>query len=98
MSEKNEFEVLKEKLFMDPKPAVCTMGEEISKDCYVVHFEKAISGVNGAYTAINKLFSATLTKYKYINREEDMGIEGLRKAKLSYKPEILLEKFVFSKN
>lgn len=85
-------------LRVDGEPVAMTMGEEISKECYVVHFEKAISGVNGAYTAINKLFSSTLTDYKYINREEDMGIEGLRKAKLSYKPEILLEKFVFSKN
>lgn len=85
-------------LKVDGNPVAMTMGEAISDDCYVVHFEKAIGGVNGAYTAINKLFSATLTKHKYINREEDMGIEGLRKAKLSYKPEILLEKFVFSKN
>lgn len=85
-------------LRVNGEPVAMTMGEEINKDCYVVHFEKAINGVNGAYTAINKLFSSTLTDYKYINREEDMGIEGLRKAKLSYKPEILLEKFVFSKD
>lgn len=85
-------------LRVDGKPVAMTMGEEISQDCYVVHFEKAVGGVNGAYTAINRLFSATLTRYKYLNREEDMGIEGLRKAKLSYKPEILLEKIVFSKS
>lgn len=84
-------------LRVDGEPVAMTMGEAVSDDCYVVHFEKAISGINGAYTAINRLFSATLTDYKYINREEDMGIEGLRKAKLSYKPEILLEKFVFYK-
>lgn len=84
-------------LKIDGKPVAMTMGEELNKNCYIVHFEKAISGVEGAYTAINNFFSATLTDYKYINREEDMGIEGLRKAKLSYKPDILLEKYVFVK-
>jgi len=83
-------------LRVDGKPVAMTMGEPISDECYVVHFEKAISGINGAYTAINNFFSKTLTKYKYINREEDMGIEGLRRAKLSYGPEILLEKLIFS--
>lgn len=84
-------------LRVDNKPVAMTMGEEVSKDCYVVHFEKAVSGIKGAYTAINNFFSETITNYKYINREEDLGIEGLRKAKLSYKPEILLEKYIFAK-
>lgn len=83
-------------LRVDGNPVAMTIGEEINENCYVVHFEKAVSGINNAYTAINNLFAKTLTKYKYINREEDMGIEGLRKAKLSYKPDILLEKYIFT--
>ncbi len=82
-------------LKVDGKPVAMTLGERINKNCYVVHFEKAISGIDGAYTVINNLFSSTVTDYMYINREEDMGIEGLRKAKLSYKPDILLTKHIF---
>lgn len=83
-------------LKIDGKPVAMTVGEEITPDCFVVHFEKAVDGYEGAYAAINNMFSQTLTEYTYINREEDMGIEGLRKAKLSYRPVILLEKFSLS--
>ena len=73
------------------------VGEEITPDCFVVHFEKAVDGYDGLlYAAINNGFSSKLLSYKYINREEDLGIEGLRKAKLSYHPAILLEKYSFT--
>ncbi|MGN0551017.1 MAG: DUF2156 domain-containing protein [Acutalibacteraceae bacterium] len=78
---------------IDGQAVAMTLGEEINKDVFVVHFEKALGGYNGLYAAINQMFSKSLTGYKYINREEDMGIEGLRKAKLSYKPCMLLEKY-----
>lgn len=78
---------------IDGKPVAMTMGEPISDKAFVVHFEKALSGYEGLYVAINCYFARTLTDYLYINREEDMGIEGLRRAKLSYKPAILLEQY-----
>ena len=72
-----------------------TLGERLTKDTFVVHFEKAYSDIQGAYPMINREFVRhELSDYMYVNREEDIGLEGLRKAKLSYYPEILLEKGV----
>ncbi|MCL1789721.1 MAG: phosphatidylglycerol lysyltransferase domain-containing protein [Oscillospiraceae bacterium] len=63
-------------------------------DTFVVHVEKAFSKFQGAYTAINREFvNAACQGYKYINREEDMGAENLRKAKMSYCPAFLIEKY-----
>ena len=71
------------------------IGEPVSEDTFVVHNEKAFADVPGAYPMINQQFAAHEAKdYKYTNREEDTGSEGLRKAKLSYRPEILLQKGV----
>lgn len=81
-------------LKVDGKVVAFTIGERLNKDIFVVHFEKALKGYEEAYTVINNRFAAEhLSDYKYINREEDMGIEGLRKAKLSYYPHILLKKY-----
>lgn len=70
-----------------------TLGEKINSDTIVVHFEKAYSDVQGAYSIINQEFlihNAT-PEILYVNREEDMGEEGLRKAKESYHPIFLEE-------
>lgn len=70
-----------------------TLGEPLTKDTFVVHFEKAYSDIQGAYPMINREFVKNeLNAYQYVNREEDLGEEGLRKAKLSYRPEMLMEK------
>lgn len=73
-----------------------TMGSRLSKQTIDVHFEKAREDVDGAYAAINCEFARYLReKYpevKYLNREDDMGLEGLRKAKLSYQPHHFEEK------
>ena len=68
------------------------IGEPLNDETYVVHIEKAFSHIQGAYPIINQQFVLHAAKdYKYINREEDCGEEGLRKAKLSYRPEKLEE-------
>lgn len=74
-----------------------TLGEELTPDTFVVHFEKAFYDVQGAYPMINREFVRNeLENYTYVNREEDLGEEGLRKAKLSYRPELLLDKVVIT--
>ena len=62
---------------------------------FVVHIEKAYADIQGAYPIINQQFVLhEAADYRYINREEDTGAEGLRKAKLSYYPVFLQEKGV----
>ncbi len=73
-----------------------TIGEAVNDDTFVVHIEKAYADIEGAYTMINQQFveHEIAGKYKYTNREDDVGEEGLRKAKLSYKPVFMVEKGV----
>ncbi|MBR7081481.1 MAG: DUF2156 domain-containing protein, partial [Oscillospiraceae bacterium] len=74
-----------------------TVGEILSDDMFVTHFEKADADINGAYQMINREFARQITdthpEILYINREEDMGIENLRRAKQSYFPEFMVEKY-----
>ncbi len=71
----------------DGIPIAYSIGEKMSEDTALIHIEKANRAYSGAYAAINKLFAEKeFSDTKFINREEDMGIEGLRKAKLSYRP------------
>lgn len=71
------------------------MGEPLNDKTFVVHFEKAYPMMQGAYPMINQQFVLhECGEYEYVNREEDTGDPGLRKAKLSYYPEILLTKYV----
>ena len=79
---------------VDNEIVAFSIGEPLTKDTIVVHVEKAFTSIHGAYTIINQEFALHETEgYTYINREEDMGVENLRRAKLSYYPDILLEKF-----
>lgn len=80
-------------LRVDGKIVAFTLGEPISEDTFVVHIEKAFAEVQGAYPMINQQFvEHECANYKYINREDDAGVDGLRKAKLSYRPAFLVEK------
>ncbi|MDO5101092.1 MAG: phosphatidylglycerol lysyltransferase domain-containing protein [Eubacteriales bacterium] len=74
-----------------------SIGEPLNDDTMVVHIEKAFSEIQGAYPIINREFARhACAGFRYVNREEDTGEEGLRKAKLSYKPIFLSEKGVVS--
>jgi hypothetical protein len=75
-----------------------TVGEIIDEEMAIIHFEKGDTSYHGIYSVINQLFcSQYLSDVKYINRQEDAGVPGLRKAKLSYRPDMLVEKYrVFS--
>lgn len=75
-----------------------SFGERSAEDCFVVHVEKASRRYQGAYAAINKeLVDFLGGKYRYINREDDAGSENLRKAKLSYQPVFLEEKYYLTR-
>lgn len=81
-------------LYVDDKPAAFCVASLLSAAVTDVHFEKCLFEYarDGGYAVINNEFSKSV-KTEFINREEDLGIEGLRKAKLSYYPEEILEKF-----
>lgn len=72
-----------------------TIGEMLSKDTAVIHIEKADFKINGLYALINREFCARQwNSTMYINREQDLGQEGLRKAKESYYPDHMSNKFI----
>lgn len=76
------------------KVVAFTFGEKMNDDMFVVHVEKAFNDINGAYPIINRDFVINeLGDFKWINREEDMGVEGLRKAKSSYHPDFMVNKY-----
>lgn len=79
------------------KVVAFAMGDPLTADTFDVHFEKAFSEVTGAYAMINRQFArAVREKYpatEYLNREDDMGVAGLRQAKESYYPDLMVEKY-----
>ena len=84
-------------LFADGRIVGFTVGEMISGDTADVHFEKAETGMNGAYPMVCREFTKMLMKahpsLRYVNREDDMGLDSLRQSKLSYKPAFMLKKY-----
>lgn len=84
---------------IDGKVCAFTLGERLCTDTFVTHFEKALDGVDGLYAAINQQFAqnALNEKFIYVNREEDLGLEGLRQAKMTYNPQIIYNKYIARK-
>ena len=82
-------------LEVEGKIAAFTFGMPINFNTFGVHVEKANTNIEGSYAMINYEFANHIPdQYIYINREEDLGKEGLRKSKLSYQPVLLLKKFM----
>ncbi len=80
-------------IHIDGQIVAFTFGSPINRNTFGVHYEKADIAIDGSYAAINQLFASQIPEqYEFINREEDLGISGLRQAKLSYHPTLLLPK------
>lgn len=79
---------------MDGEIAAFSLGEALDPETFVVHVEKADAKMDGIYQMINNEFcSHEANGFEYVNREQDLGVEGLRKAKLSYHPVELIEAY-----
>ena len=81
-------------IYIDNKLEAFTIGEEINENIALIHIEKANQNIKGLYQYINQQFLISeFPNVKYVNREEDLGIDGLREAKLSYHPCKFIEKY-----
>ena len=81
-------------LYADGRPAAFTYGSPINHDTFCTHVEKSDPEIEGAAIVVNRLFAESLRgEYRYINREDDLGLEGLRFSKMSYHPVELLDKY-----
>ena len=84
-------------LRVDGEMVAFSLGEELSNDTVVIHLEHANTDYEGCFAMMNQQFlEHEWQNYTYVNREEDMGIPGLRKAKESYKPTLMIKKYVAS--
>jgi hypothetical protein len=80
-------------LRIDGRILAYSYGQELTGDTFGVHAEKCLYEIDGGFAMMNQQFAErNCAGYRYINREEDLGLESLRRAKLSYHPAILLEK------
>lgn len=86
-------------VYVDDNPVAWALGEPIAKNSvFVVHFEKGLDEYKGVYQFVNKATAQSLDEsIQYINREQDLGDEGLRQAKLTYRPIGFVKKYVATK-
>lgn len=86
-------------LYADNRPVAFTLGEYDGPSRFIIHIEKAITELRGVYQYINRAFAASLPdSVLEINREQDLGIPGLRQAKLTYKPSGFVMKYKIRKS
>ncbi|MBQ8859783.1 MAG: DUF2156 domain-containing protein [Ruminococcus sp.] len=88
----SELDLLGGILYVNSRPVAMTIGSKINDYVLDVNFEKAVE-VDGAYAVINNEFAKANAGFLQFNREEDLGLEGLRKSKLSYNPDKILMKY-----
>jgi hypothetical protein len=82
-------------LKVDGQMVAYTVAESSGEDTVIIHFEKGLTDYKGVYQAINQMFlERSAHSFTWVNREQDMGIEGIRKAKISYNPVYFLKKFI----
>lgn len=82
-------------IYVDDKLEAFTLAEPLNDETAVIHFEKANPEIIGLYQLINQWFCQNeLRKFIYVNREQDLGVPGLRKAKQSYHPHHMVEKYL----
>lgn len=81
--------------YVEDRPVAYSLGEELAcGTSFAIHFEKAVDGYKGIWQFVNQAFASIITEhYTYINREQDLGDDGLRQAKLSYKPSGFIKKY-----
>jgi len=93
----DEFGLLGGAVRIDGRIEAFALAERLNEDTAVIHFEKAMPEFGGLYQVINQWFCRhALGEFEYVNREQDLGIPGLRKAKMSYLPDHLVAKFTAS--
>jgi hypothetical protein len=81
-------------IYVDGCLEAFALGEKLNENTAVVHFEKANPEIRGLYQLINQWFCKNVLQgFTYVNREQDLGSEGLRRAKISYRPHHMVEKF-----
>lgn len=84
-------------ILIDSRVEAFSLGEMLNPDTAVIHIEKANPDIPGLYAAINQMFCQNaFSDALYINREQDLGLDGLRKAKQSYNPDHMVEKFILA--
>lgn len=94
LANKDKLEIVGMAVYVNNVLSAFTIGEKVNDSMAIIHIEKAAIDINGLYSFINKTFvEIYFSDVPYINREQDLGIEGLRKAKFSYQPYKLEPKY-----
>ncbi len=91
-----ELDILGGIIYVDDNAVAFSFGAPINDNTFDITTEKALSDFQGAYAVINNQFAknALSGRYEFINREDDLGLEGLRRAKRSYNPITILKKYI----